>query len=140
MSSNPLKSSENIQQKEGGLDCTVSKNKFCPMTLKALAMNPERQNTAVLSSKMAVNLKTDKNPNWIRIAKTCLEYIHLNLDNFRFLREKPYCNFKFQAEFRHQQATTTLRVRGGGGVGVGVHPTSKRPDNHLYLFIPSAMA
>ena len=79
-----LKRSESIKQKESGLDCTVSNNKFCPMTLKALTMKPERQHTAVLSSEMAVNLKTDKNPNWIRIAKTCLEYIGLNLDNSDF--------------------------------------------------------
>ena len=53
---------------------TVSNNKFTSVTLNELAMY-----TAISSFKNAVNLKTDINPNVVRIAKNCLENMGLNL-------------------------------------------------------------
>ena len=69
-----FKSSENIQKKECGPDCTVSNNKFTSVTLNELEMY-----TVISSFKNAVNLKTDIYPNVVRIAKNFSEYMGLNL-------------------------------------------------------------
>ena len=39
----------------------------------------ERKHTIISFFNKAVNQKTDINPNWVRIVKTCLEYMSLNL-------------------------------------------------------------
>ena len=73
-----FKSSENIQKREGGPDCTVSNNKYSSVTLNELTKS-QRKHTVISTFITAVNLKTDINPNGARIAKTCSDCIGLKL-------------------------------------------------------------
>ena len=76
---NSIKSSENIQKTEGGLISTVSNNQFSSVTLNELAMKARDSETIILNFREAVNRKTNTNPNGVKIAQICLEYMSINL-------------------------------------------------------------